>query len=72
MHAGIEVLYDDREERPGFKLAEMDLIGIPWQILVGPRGLASGVVELKRRAGGEKAEMSRDKALDRLTGKAPA
>jgi prolyl-tRNA synthetase len=64
--AGVEVLYDDRDERPGFKLAEMDLIGIPWQILVGPRGLANGVVELKRRATGEKTELSPADALARL------
>ena len=72
MKAGVDVLYDDRDERPGFKLAEMDLIGIPWQTLVGPRGLASGVVELKQLATGVKTELSRDKALDRLIGKVPA
>jgi prolyl-tRNA synthetase len=69
---GVEVLYDDRDERPGFKLAEMDLIGLPWQILVGPRGLANGIVELKRRASGEKTELPRDKALGRLTTMVPA
>jgi prolyl-tRNA synthetase len=70
--AGVEVLYDDRDERPGFKLAEMDLIGIPWQILVGPRGLAAGVVELKRRATGDKSELPRQQAIERLTGMVPA
>ena len=45
----LEVLYDDRDERTGSKLADMDLIGLPWQIIVGPRGLKSGVVELKNR-----------------------
>ncbi len=49
---GIDTLYDDRDERPGAKFATADLIGIPWQILVGPRGLAEGKVEVKRRADG--------------------
>ncbi|MBI1208255.1 MAG: proline--tRNA ligase [Azospirillum sp.] len=68
--AGVEVLYDDRAERPGVKFADMDLIGVPWQVLVGPRGVKSGVVELKRRATGERAELSRDSALAKLTGPA--
>ena len=49
---GIDVLYDDTDERPGAKFATADLIGVPWQILVGPKGLADGKVELKRRADG--------------------
>ena len=48
------MLYDDRDERPGGKFATADLIGIPWQIMVGPKGLAEGKVELKRRATGER------------------
>ena len=48
--AGVEVLYDDRDERGGVKLGSMDLIGLPWQLIIGPRGLAAGVVELKNRA----------------------
>jgi prolyl-tRNA synthetase len=51
---GVETLYDDRDERPGAKFATADLIGIPWQILVGPRGLAEGTVELKQRSTGER------------------
>ncbi len=47
--AGIDVLYDDRDERGGAKFATMDLIGLPWQIVVGPKGLEKGIVELKRR-----------------------
>src|SRR5262249_48137811 len=47
--AGVETLYDDRDESPGAKFAAMDLIGLPWQVTVGPRGLAQGVVELKER-----------------------
>ena len=66
--AGIEVLYDDREERAGAKFADMDLIGLPWQLVVGPRGLESGVVELKQRKTGERAELSTDSALARLAG----
>jgi prolyl-tRNA synthetase len=50
--AGREVLYDDRDERPGAKFATADLIGVPWQIVVGPKGLAEGKVELKRRSTG--------------------
>ncbi|MEW5703384.1 MAG: proline--tRNA ligase [Pseudomonadota bacterium] len=66
--AGIEVLYDDREERPGVKFATMDLIGLPWQLIVGPRGVKGGVVELKRRANGESEELSIESALQRLAG----
>ena len=47
--AGIDVLYDDRDERAGEKFADMDLIGLPWQIVIGPRGLKNGVVEVKAR-----------------------
>jgi prolyl-tRNA synthetase len=52
--AGRDVLYDDRDERPGGKFATADLIGVPWQILIGPKGLAEGKVELKNRATGER------------------
>src|SRR5579884_1333143 len=54
MGAGVETLYDDRDERGGAKLASMDLIGLPWQLIVGPRGIANGTVELKKRATGER------------------
>jgi len=64
---GIDTLYDDRDERPGAKFATADLIGIPWQILVGPRGLAEGKVELKRRADGERELLSPADALARLS-----
>ena len=64
--AGTEVLYDDRAERAGAKFADMDLIGLPWQLIVGPRGLKSGAVELKRRATGEREELSVDAALARI------
>jgi len=65
--AGVEVLYDDRDERGGVKLGSMDLIGLPWQLIIGPRGLAQGLIELKNRATGEKQELSIESALDRLT-----
>lgn len=52
--AGRDVLYDDRDERPGGKFATADLIGVPWQVLIGPKGLADGKVELKNRATGER------------------
>ena len=66
--AGVEVLYDDRDERGGAKFATMDLIGLPWQLVVGPKGLERGMVELKSRASGEKEELSIDAALARLAG----
>jgi prolyl-tRNA synthetase len=66
--AGLDPLYDDRDERGGAKFATMDLIGLPWQVIVGPKGLERGVVELKRRATGEREELSVESALVRLTG----
>ncbi len=65
--AGIDPLYDDRDERAGAKFATMDLIGLPWRITVGPRGLKNGVVELTSRRTGETEEMSPEAAVDRLT-----
>ena len=64
--SGLAPLYDDRSESAGVKFADMDLLGMPWQVVVGPRGLEKGVVELKRRATGEKQELSLDSALSRL------
>jgi prolyl-tRNA synthetase len=64
---GVETLYDDRDERGGAKLAGMDLMGLPKQIILGPRGLAAGTVELKDRRSGEKQEVSIESALARLT-----
>jgi prolyl-tRNA synthetase len=65
---GIDVLYDDSDERAGAKFAAADLIGLPWQLLVGPKGLAEGKVELKRRAGGAREMLSPADALVRLVG----
>jgi prolyl-tRNA synthetase len=64
--AGREVLYSDRDEAVGAKFADMDLIGLPCQLIVGPRGLKAGTVELKRRATGEREELSIDAAMARL------
>jgi prolyl-tRNA synthetase len=64
--AGTDVLYDDTNERPGAKFATMDLIGIPYQIVVGPRGLAAGTVEVKTRAGGTKEDLPLDAAINRF------
>jgi prolyl-tRNA synthetase len=63
---GIDTLYDDLDERPGAKFATADLIGIPWQILVGPRGLAEGKVEVKNRFDGSRELMTPADALARL------
>jgi prolyl-tRNA synthetase len=65
-NAGVEVLYDDRDESPGAKFATMDLIGLPDQIIVGPRGVAAGTVETKNRCSGERRELSFDAALAQL------
>ncbi len=63
---GLDPLYDDREERAGAKFATMDLIGLPWRITAGPRGLAAGVVELTDRRTGDSEEMSVEAAIDRV------
>ncbi len=63
---GVEVLYDDLDQRPGAKFASADLIGIPWQILVGPKGLAEGRVEIKRRADGSRELLSPADAVQRF------
>ena len=67
LDAGVEVLLDDRDARAGAKFADMDLIGLPWQIVVGPKGLKSGVVEFKNRASGEREEISAESVLANLT-----
>jgi prolyl-tRNA synthetase len=64
--AGLDVLYDDLDQRAGAKFAAMDLIGLPWQLVVGPRSAANGEVEMKHRATGEKTTMSADAAVNRL------
>jgi prolyl-tRNA synthetase len=67
---GYDALLDDTDDRPGAKFAKADLIGMPWQIIVGPKGLAEGKVEIKRRAGGEREIVPLEAALDRFKGRA--
>ncbi|MEA2990911.1 MAG: prolyl-tRNA synthetase, partial [Alphaproteobacteria bacterium] len=64
---GVDVLYDDTDQRPGAKFATADLIGIPWQVMIGPRGLAQGKVEVKRRSDGSRELMSAADAIARLS-----
>jgi prolyl-tRNA synthetase len=64
---GVDVLYDDTDQRAGGKFATADLIGVPWQILVGPKGLAEGKVELKRRSDGSRENISAAEAVAKLT-----
>ena len=65
--ANVEVLYDDRDERGGAKFAAMDLIGLPWQLVIGPKGVAAGTVELKRRGAATREEMSVEAVIARLS-----
>jgi len=66
---GLDTLIDDTDERPGAKFATADLIGLPWQVIVGPKGLAEGKVELKRRATGERETLTPADAVARIAGK---
>jgi prolyl-tRNA synthetase len=63
---GMAVLYDDRDESPGAKFATMDLIGLPWQLIVGPRGVAAGTLEIKDRRTGERQDLPAEAALNRI------
>jgi prolyl-tRNA synthetase len=65
---GLDVLYHDLDERPGSKFATADLIGVPWQIMIGPRGLAEGKVEVKNRADGSRELMNPDDVVVKLAG----
>jgi prolyl-tRNA synthetase len=64
---GIDVLYHDLDERPGSKFATADLIGVPWQVIIGPKGLAAGTFEVKQRADGSRESLSPAAALDLLS-----
>ncbi|WP_417308467.1 proline--tRNA ligase [Devosia sp.] len=66
--AGLDLLYDDRDMGAGGKFAAADLIGIPYQLIIGPRGLKDGQVEIKHRASGERETLALDAAVERLTG----
>ena len=67
-NAGLDVLYDDTDQRAGGKFARMDLIGLPVQLIIGPRGLAKGEVEVKMRATGERLNVALDSVVDHLRG----
>jgi prolyl-tRNA synthetase len=64
---GVDVLYDDTDQRAGAKFAAADLIGIPWQVLIGPKGLAEGKVELKQRSDNARENLSLAEVLAKLT-----
>jgi prolyl-tRNA synthetase len=64
------VLYDDTDQRPGAKFATADLIGLPWQVIVGPRGVAAGEVEIKNRRSGERVTVPLGEAVARLAANA--
>ncbi|MDE2738339.1 MAG: His/Gly/Thr/Pro-type tRNA ligase C-terminal domain-containing protein, partial [Paracoccaceae bacterium] len=68
-NANLDPLYDDRDERVGSKFTTMELIGIPWRITVGPRGLKKGIVELTDRHTGESREIPTDKIVSQIIGK---
>jgi len=63
---GVAVLHDDRDIRPGGKFADMDLIGIPWQVIVGPKGIAAGKLEMKNRKSGQREELPAEEVVSRL------
>ncbi|MEB3702788.1 Proline--tRNA ligase [Candidatus Bealeia paramacronuclearis] len=66
LNQDVEVLYDDRDQAPGAKFADMDLIGLPWQIIVGPRGVAQGRCEVKNRKTDERFDLSYDDAIQKI------
>lgn len=74
--AGVEVLLDDRDERPGVKFKDADLLGIPWRVTIGPKSLARGMVELKRRTDAQSTEVALDTVVTSLVslsnGEAPS
>jgi len=63
---GIDVLYDDRDDRAGAKFGTMDLIGLPWQVIIGPRGLKDGIAEVKNRKTGERENVAIDQLVSRF------
>ena len=63
---GLDVLYDDRDERAGAKFSDMDLIGLPYQAVIGPRGAEAGEIEIKNRATGAKENLTLEAAIERL------
>ena len=71
-NAGVSVLYDDKDDRAGGKFARMDLIGLPWQVIIGPRGLKDGIAEVKNRATGERENVPLDQIVAQFADRAPA
>jgi prolyl-tRNA synthetase len=67
--AGRDVLYDDSAQSAGAKFATHDLVGLPWQIIAGPRGVAAGTVEVKNRKTGARENLSPDEAINRFAGR---
>jgi prolyl-tRNA synthetase len=65
---GLDVLYDDRNQPGGAKFATMDLIGLPRQVIIGPRGLKDGIAEVKVRATGQRENVALDKVVEKLAG----
>ena len=66
---GVEVLYDDRDERAGVMFSDMELIGIPHVITIGAKGLAQGIIEYKNRRSGEKESIAADQILENIKAK---
>ncbi len=64
---GVEVLFDDRDDRPGAKFTAMDLIGLPWQVLIGPRGLKDGMAEVKNRKTGARENVALERVVERFS-----
>ncbi|MDH5292756.1 MAG: His/Gly/Thr/Pro-type tRNA ligase C-terminal domain-containing protein, partial [Acidimicrobiia bacterium] len=64
--AGVEVILDDRAERPGVKFADAELVGFPYRVTVGPKGVANGVAEVTRRAGLETVEVALSDVVDHI------
>ena len=65
---GVEVLYDDRGQPGGAKFATMDLIGLPWQVIIGPRGLKDGIAEIKNRKTGARENVALEKVVEKFAG----
>jgi prolyl-tRNA synthetase len=72
LEAGVEAIIDDRDERPGVKFADAELIGFPYRVTVGPRGLADGEVEIMRRRGRETEKVPRAEAAALVAGRVAA
>jgi prolyl-tRNA synthetase len=70
-NAGVEILYDDTDARAGAKFATMDLIGLPYQVIVGPRGIQDNQIEIKDRASGERVTLTPEATMNRILSEFP-